>query len=61
MIELDGTQHRKTVEKDKVRDEYLTRVHGLTVVRITHKEYREKSRLHEICELLDITIKPLKA
>lgn len=54
VIELDGTQHRKTVEKDRVRDEYLTRVHGLTVVRVTHKEYREKSRVDEICRLLGI-------
>lgn len=56
VIELDGTQHRNTVEKDKIRDEYLTRVHCLTVVRVTHKEYREKSRVGEICKLLGITL-----
>ena len=54
VIELDGTQHRKTVEKDRIRDEYLRRVHNLTVIRITHKEYRQKSRLVEICELLGV-------
>ena len=54
VIELDGTQHRKTVEKDRIRDEYLSRVHNLTVIRITHNEYRQKSRLIEICELLGV-------
>ena len=54
VIELDGTQHRKTVEKDRIRDEYLRRVHNLTVIRITHNEYRQKSRLVEICEFLGI-------
>ena len=50
IIELDGTQHRKTVSQDKIRDEYLQSL-GYTVIRITHDEYRKKSRIAEI-ELL---------
>lgn len=40
IIELDGTQHRKTVEADKIRDEYLTRK-GYEVIRISYEEYRK--------------------
>lgn len=54
VIELDGSQHRYTVEKDKIRDEFLSRVHGLNIVRITHKEYRTQERLSEICNLLNL-------
>lgn len=55
VIELDGTQHRKTIEKDMIRDEFLTRVHGLTVVRVTHKQYIKKERLEEIKTLLGVS------
>lgn len=54
VIELDGTQHLKTIEKDKIRDEYLTRVLNLNVIRISHKEYIKKIKYNEICSLLNI-------
>lgn len=54
VIELDGTQHLKTVEEDAIRDDYLRRVHGLTVVRIKHKEYVKQTRVSEIKQLLGI-------
>ena len=41
LVELDGTQHRKTVEQDRVRDEYLTQI-GYTVIRIQHAEFKER-------------------
>lgn len=54
IIELDGTQHKLTVEKDKIRDEYITRVFGYNIIRITHKEYVSKSRLLEIQKVLQV-------
>lgn len=54
IIELDGSQHRHTVEQDAIRDEYLFRVYGYRVVRITHKEYQKQLRYAEICGLLNI-------
>lgn len=41
IIELDGTQHRNTVDSDKIRDAFLYN-QGYEVIRITHKQYREK-------------------
>lgn len=38
IIELDGTQHRNTVEQDKIRDEYMNSL-GYTVKRIPHSEF----------------------
>lgn len=55
VIELDGSQHLKTIDKDQIRDEYLTRVHNLNVVRISHKEYVKKLKFDDICKLLHIT------
>jgi len=41
IIELDGTQHRKTVDLDKIRDEwFLTK--GYKVVRITIEEFKRR-------------------
>lgn len=37
-IELDGTQHKLTVEKDIARDQYLSRL-NVEILRITHAEY----------------------
>lgn len=48
IIELDGSHHKKREHLDKIRDEYLTRVRGYEVIRITHKEYRSKKRIPEI-------------
>lgn len=41
IIELDGTQHRKTVEQDAVRDEWFNK-QGYTVIRIQHSEFKER-------------------
>ena len=41
IIELDGTQHRKTVEQDRIRDEYLQSL-GYTVIRVPHTEFKER-------------------
>lgn len=51
IIELDGTHHIIRKELDNIRDEYLTK-RGWTVIRITHKEYKNKSRLSEVKNLL---------
>ena len=40
IIELDGTQHRNTIEADSVRDEWLSR-QGYRVIRLSYEEYRE--------------------
>jgi very-short-patch-repair endonuclease len=58
IIELDGTQHLKTVEEDRIRDEYLTSV-GYTVLRIPHKKYVSGEMIEVVEELLkDITPAP---
>lgn len=54
IIELDGSQHKNTIEKDQQRDEYIKKYYGLKIIRITHKEYRLKSRTEEIKSLLNI-------
>lgn len=54
IIELDGTQHRKTVEQDRIRDEYIKKTYGYDVFRVTHAEYRAKNKYLTICELLGI-------
>jgi len=41
IIELDGTQHRKTVEQDAIRDKWFIGK-GYEVVRISHPEFKER-------------------
>ena len=41
IIELDGTQHRKTVEQDAIRDQWFES-NGYKVVRISHPEFKER-------------------
>lgn len=41
IIELDGTQHLKSIEKDAIRDQYLNSI-GYKVIRITHKEFKQR-------------------
>lgn len=53
IIELDGTQHRNTVEKDRIRDKFLTSV-GYNVVRISYNDYKKQTRLDEIKQLVGI-------
>lgn len=52
-IELDGTQHQKTIEKDLLRDG-LIKKEGITIHRITHKEYCSKSKVEEVKKILQL-------
>jgi very-short-patch-repair endonuclease len=54
IIELDGTQHLKTVEYDQDRDAYITSTYGVRIIRVSHKEYISKTRVDEIKQLLNI-------
>lgn len=53
IIELDGTQHRKRKQLDMIRDDYLKSKNWI-VIRITHKEYKNKSKLDLIKQLLNL-------
>lgn len=44
IIELDGTQHLKTIQKDKERDDYIEKNYGYKIIRISYKEYQNKSK-----------------
>ena len=44
IIELDGNQHEKRKEHDKVRDDFFRSL-GYNVIRISHCEFREKSKV----------------
>lgn len=54
IIELDGTQHRKTVEADSIRDAYIKSYYDITVIRIAHQEYQKGSRIDEVKKLLEL-------
>jgi very-short-patch-repair endonuclease len=54
IIELDGTQHRNTVEADTIRDEYINAFYGITVFRIPHKEYQSGSKIEQVKQMLGI-------
>lgn len=41
IIELDGTQHRKTVEQDSLRDEWFT-TRGYEVIRVPVEEFKKR-------------------
>jgi very-short-patch-repair endonuclease len=51
IIELDGTHHRKRKHLDKQRDDYL-RSKGWNVLRISHREYLNKTKQAEVESLL---------
>ena len=54
-LELDGTQHNYTKEYDSVRDEIIKNLHGITIHRITHKEYMSKSKKDFIDSIIGIS------
>lgn len=54
IIELDGTQHRKTVEKDKYRDAYIFEEYGYTVKRFWCKDFLKGRCYEEICDILSV-------
>lgn len=45
IIELDGSQHANTAIQDAIRDSYIETTYGYKVYRITHSEYRSKSKM----------------
>lgn len=51
-IELDGTQHKLTVAEDALRDQLLLNQLGIQTIRVTCREYRNKSKQPEIDSLL---------
>lgn len=54
IIELDGSQHKRTLAADAIRDEYITEHYGYVVLRISHAEYQSKAKYAAVCELLGI-------
>jgi len=53
IIELDGTQHNNTKEYDQHRDNYISHTYQVHILRVTHKEYKNKSKLELIKKLLE--------
>lgn len=53
IIELDGSHHKKRKHLDDIRDEYLSRIRGYTVIRISHSEYKKQSKIEQINLLLN--------
>jgi very-short-patch-repair endonuclease len=53
-IELDGTQHKNTIEKDFDRDRYISSL-GIEILRISHREYLNKSKVDLIKQKLNIS------
>jgi very-short-patch-repair endonuclease len=41
IVELDGNQHLKSIEADKIRDSYLSSL-GYNVLRISHDEFKKR-------------------
>ena len=54
IIELDGSHHKKRKILDEIRDEYLNRVRGYTIIRISQYEYFKQTRIKEIKLLLEL-------
>lgn len=52
-IELDGSQHELSKEYDEMRDSAIETYHGICVYRISHKEYQNKQKVDEVCDLLE--------
>lgn len=52
IIELDGTQHLLNVNYDIERDEYIKSHYNVSILRISHREYKEKLKLDIVKELL---------
>ena len=52
-IELDGTQHKNTIEKDFDRDRYISSL-GIEIFRISHQEYVNKSKVDIVKQKLNI-------
>lgn len=48
IIELDGTQHKKTQVYDQERDQYISEIYDVEIIRISHSEYTKKEKLELI-------------
>jgi very-short-patch-repair endonuclease len=53
-IELDGTQHKSTKKYDQERDQYISEQYHVKIVRISHKDYINKTKMPVIKDLLSI-------
>ena len=53
-IELDGTQHKLTVEKDQDRDNYLSCTLGMTVYRIPYASFQKNEWIIPVTALLKL-------
>lgn len=51
-IELDGSQHQYTIEYDRKRDKTIFDQEGIKIIRVTYKEYFDKTRKDEIDKIL---------
>lgn len=54
IIELDGTQHSQTIEYDYDRDKYITDTYGVSILRISHQEYKNNLKTELVKTLLNI-------
>jgi very-short-patch-repair endonuclease len=54
LIELDGTQHTQSIEYDNLRDTLIANYFKVKTIRISHKEYKNKSKIDHIKNILDI-------
>ena len=52
IVELDGTQHLKTIIQDEERDEYITKNFGYRIIRVSYKEYINKNKEQLLLKLL---------
>lgn len=53
-IELDGTQHKHTIEYDSIRDANILLEHGVYVYRISHKEYKSGIKIEQVKLILSM-------
>lgn len=51
-IELDGSQHKDMIEYDNARDDLIKEYYDIDVVRISHEEYQQKTKVRMVCDLL---------
>lgn len=45
IIELDGSQHKKTIAYDSERDRYISTTYNIEIIRVSHKEYTLQTKL----------------
>jgi len=54
IIELDGSQHKNTIEYDTERDNYIMTIYDVNIIRVSHKEYQNQSKIELIRSLLGL-------